>query len=114
MGPGVVQVVRSVVFFACERMVWACGVCTVFEVRVGIVQSAPWHPVRNPGSLETLLTLFAAPLALFGVDVDVIHPVVHPAYLAVERDDTSRRVAWIGRPVRSKGLPFLVEHAARR
>jgi len=52
--------------------------------------------------------------AVFGVDVDVIHPVVHPAYLAVERDNTSRRVAWIGRPVRSKGLPFLVEHAARR
>lgn len=211
--------------------------CTVFEVRVGIVQSAPWHPVKDPGSLETLLTSFAAsaaeehevvlysplydpvyeqspvvedwslesesftrisvpaarladvvasgghdlvsvhnlpgaavhvsapvalflhgrlkpetgwpgkiagyaspldlswastlhelgratrlaapsrfaaaPLAVFGSDVDVIHPIVHPAYLAVERDDTSQRVAWIGRPVRSKGLPFLVEHATR-
>ncbi|MBU6162550.1 MAG: glycosyltransferase, partial [Myxococcales bacterium] len=36
-----------------------------------------------------------------------------PAYLAVERDDASNRVAWIGRPIRSKGLPFLVEHATR-
>ena len=212
-------------------------VCTVCCMRIGIVQSAPWHPEKDPGSLETLLTSFAssaaqehevvlysplydpmyeqssvvedwslrseqftrlsvpaarladvvasgghdlvsvhnlpgaavrvagpvalflhgrpkpetgwpgripgyaspldlswdstlrelaraarlatpsryaaASLAAFSADVDVVYPIVHPAYLAVERDDASHRVAWIGRPVRSKGLPFLVEHGPR-
>lgn len=214
-------------------MVGVCRPRTAYWMRVGIVQSAPWHPERDPGSLETLLTSFAVsaaeehevvlysplydrslavedwslqseqftrlavpaarladvlaaadhdlysvhnlpgatihvsgpvafflhgrlkpetgwpgriagytspldlsweatlhelgraarlaapsryaadPLARFDAAVDVVHPIVHPAYLAIERDDASRRVAWIGRPIRSKGLPFLIEHASR-
>lgn len=46
-------------------------------------------------------------------DVDIVHPIVRQEYVANVHDHTTRRVAWIGRPVRSKGLPYMVENAAR-
>lgn len=37
-------------------MAGSLWICTVLSVRIGIVQSAPWHPTRERGSLETLMT----------------------------------------------------------
>lgn len=49
----------------------------------------------------------------FGRPADVVYPMVHRDYLRVEHDQKSRRVAWVGRPILSKGLVFLAENARR-